>query len=100
MDIRKQKQKQNPTYQKLCRFPQLLDFIMGVGQDLVWVLQWIYKIKTQANVLVECYKVCLVAKDFTQEYGIDFEETFAPIARLTSVRSLLAVAIVQSRQLF
>jgi hypothetical protein len=51
--------------------------------------KWVYKFKTRADGSVECYKPLLVARGSTQEYGIDYEETFAPVARLTSVRSYL-----------
>ena len=48
--------------------------------------KWIYKIKTRSNRSIERYKARLVTKSFIQEYGIDYEETFAPIARISSIR--------------
>ncbi|RVW24113.1 Retrovirus-related Pol polyprotein from transposon TNT 1-94 [Vitis vinifera] len=69
------------------------------GQSVVGC-KWIYKIKTRSDGSVEHYKACLVAKGFTQEYGIDYEETFAPVARISSVRALLAVAAARKWDLF
>ena len=59
--------------------------------------KWIYKIKTRSNGSIECYKVRLVAKGFTQEYGIDYEETFALVARISSVHVLLVVVAAASK---
>ena len=63
------------------------------GQSVVGC-RWVYKIKTKVDESVVQYKACLVAKGFTQEYGIDYEEIFAHVACLTSVRCLIVVAAV------
>ena len=57
-----------------------------------YVSNWVYKIKTRVDGSVKRYKTHSVAKDFTQEYGFDFVDTFAPIYKLNSVKSLLAVS--------
>ena len=69
------------------------------GQSIVGC-RWVYKIKTKADGFVERYKACLVAKGFTQEYGIDYVETFAPVARLTSVKCLIVMAAVRRWRLY
>ena len=62
--------------------------------------KWIYKIKTRFDGSIEHYKTRLVAKGFTQEYEIDYEETFAPVARISFVRALLIVAAASKWDLF
>jgi hypothetical protein len=54
--------------------------------------RWVLRIKKNAAGEVEKYKARLVAKGFTQIYGVDYYETYAPVARLTSFRLLLALA--------
>ena len=62
--------------------------------------KWIYKIKTCSDGSIERYKTRLVVKGFTQKYGIDYEETFTPVARISSVCALLAVAAASKWDLF
>ena len=62
--------------------------------------KWVYKIKTRLDGTVDRYKTRLVARGFTQEYGIDYEENFAPVARLSSVRTLIAVSAARKWPFF
>ena len=56
--------------------------------------KWIYKIKHVANGSIEKYKARYVTRGFSQKEGTDYEETFAPISRYTSIRSVLSLAVV------
>ena len=54
--------------------------------------KWVLRIKKNAAGEIDKYKARLVAKGFTQIYGVDYYETYAPVARLSSFRLLLAIA--------
>ena len=51
-----------------------------------------FKTKHSTYGRIEKYKTIFVARAFSQKEGIDYEETFPPVARYTSIRSILALA--------
>ena len=55
--------------------------------------KWMFTVKFKSNGSSEHYKARLVAKGFTQTYGIDYRETFAPIAKLNIVHVLLSLTL-------
>ncbi|GJY81313.1 retrotransposon protein, putative, ty1-copia subclass [Tanacetum coccineum] len=54
--------------------------------------KWLFKKKTDMDGAVHTFKARLVAKGFTQTYGVDYEETFSPVADIRAIRILIAIA--------
>ena len=54
--------------------------------------QWIYKIKHATDGSIVKYRKLFVARGFSQKEGIDYEETFSPVARYTSIKTIMALA--------
>jgi hypothetical protein len=54
--------------------------------------KWLYKLKHVADGNIEKYKACFVARGFSQVEGVDYDETFAPVAQYTSIRVVISIA--------
>ncbi|GJY69844.1 putative RNA-directed DNA polymerase [Tanacetum coccineum] len=78
--------------------------MQSMMDNMVWVLvdlpsgcktvgsKWLFKKKTDMDGIVHVYKARLVAKGYTQLYGVDYEETFSPVADIRAIRILISIA--------
>ena len=70
----------------------VFDIVPKPENNSVVSSKWIYKIKHACDGSIEKYKVRFVSRGFSQNQGIDYEENFAPIARYTSIKTIMALA--------
>ena len=90
--------------QEDCWRHAMLDELASINDNATWTLttlpaghraiglKWVFKVKKDEHGAIVKHKARLVAKGYVQREGVDFEEVFAPVARLESVRLILAVA--------
>ncbi|KAH9725530.1 protein kinase domain-containing protein [Citrus sinensis] len=104
------------SYAQAIRHPKwreaMVAEIQALNKNKTWTLtqlppgkvpidcKWVYKIKFRSDGSVERYKARLVAKGFTQKEGLDYHETFSPVAKLTIVRCVLVVAAIKNWPLY
>jgi hypothetical protein len=62
------------------------------GKNIV-KCRWVYKTKFTSEGVVEHHKACLVVKGFSQQEGIDYIETFSPVAKMNYVRLILSLVL-------
>jgi hypothetical protein len=63
-------------------------------------VKWVYRTKLNADVTINKHKARLIVKGYAQIFGVDFSETFALVARLDTIRMLLAVAAKKGWKIF
>jgi Reverse transcriptase (RNA-dependent DNA polymerase) len=63
-------------------------------------LKWIYKTKTNPDGSVQKYKARLMAKGYSQQPEIDYQDTFIPVARHETIRILIALAAHKGWKLY
>ena len=62
--------------------------------------RWLYKIKHGANWVIEKYKARFFARGLSQKEGVDYDDTFTPLARCTSIISIIAIALAMGWNLY
>ena len=67
------------------------DFVPRLKGKLVVTSKWLYKIKHAADGSIEKFKARFVAHGFSQVEGVDYDKTFAPMARFSSIRAMISV---------
>jgi hypothetical protein len=63
-------------------------------------VKWIFKTKRNAEGEIEKHKARLVAKGYKQQYGVDYEDVFAPVARMETVRLMIFLAAQKRWKIF
>ena len=61
--------------------------------------KWIFKKKMKADGSIDKYKVKLVIKGYKQKEGLDYFDTYSPVTRISSIRMLIAIAVIHNLEI-
>jgi hypothetical protein len=94
-----QEAKQHPVWRAA-----MLEEMEALDKNNTWVLtslppnkrvvgcKWVFTVKQSSDGKIERYKARLVAKGYCQTYGVDYDETFAPVAKMNTIRTIISIA--------
>lgn len=105
-----------PTYSQACKKPEWVEAmhkkLTVLEHNQTWEImdlphgrktigsKWVYRIKTKPDGTMDRYKARLMAKGYHQVHGIDYLDSFSPVAKMVTVRILIAVAIARAWPLY
>ena len=73
---------------------------MGACHSFSWQVscwcRWVYTVKVRLDGQVDWLKARLVAKGYTQQYSLDYYDTFSPVIKIASIRLLLSMVAMRS----
>ncbi|GKV20212.1 hypothetical protein SLEP1_g30370 [Rubroshorea leprosula] len=100
------------TFKQACNLPEwqrsMQEEFLALQRNQTWVLlsppssanivrsKWVYRIKQRADGSIERYKARLVAQGYTQQPRIDYDETFSPMVKPVTIRTVLTLALSKS----
>lgn len=103
-------------WQEAKQYPEwraaMMEEMTALDKNHTWVLttlppnkrvvgcKWVFSVKQNVDGKVERYKARLVAKGYSQTYGVDYDETFAPVAKMNTIRALISIAANNKWKLF
>jgi hypothetical protein len=82
----------------------MMEEMAALDKNNTWVLttlpsnkrvvgcKWVFTVKQNSEGKIERYKARLVAKGYSQTYVVDYDETFAPVAKMNTIRALISIA--------
>ena len=80
----------NEEIQALCK-NETWDLVPHSPHKKVIGCRWLYKVKYNVDGSVNCFKARLVAKGYAQTHRVDYDEIFAPVAKMTTVRTIVTL---------